>query len=476
MKPTNTSSQSTACNPVSSECVIYNNQALPTDCFEICVGDSVGDVLFGLGTILCEFIATEYEVCGVEGGKTISEMFTSIGNRLCALENADPPEPITPFTCTDVKGCAWAQTAITDEGDTLEEVIDAIATAVEENSESINDTITPTLADYEIRITALEDAPEPTFPEPQIIPACVLPAVPTDISVVLAALEEQFCTLKTLIGDDDDLILAVARQCLNLGSDTQLSASGTMSSLSGWNSSPTNLAESAQNLWLTICDIRSAIKDIKLNCCDTACADFTWTISSTIDASGTQIVFYFDQVVIPSGYNACNAAGASFVVKDSLNNSYSFNVPIQNYAGTMTPYTILVSSTPLNPDSNYTVTINSCFINSGTGLSCERNTIQIIENPAACPEVVYTPASDSIAYEFTGVAGMSYTISVYGVGSPSELITSVTHANVIGGVVSGTITGLSSEVEYDLVMTVLNPNSGSVSTCPTVTVETLTGS
>ena len=46
-RPTNSSNKSLSCNPVSSECVIYNNQNL--DCFEICVGDSVGDVIFGLG-------------------------------------------------------------------------------------------------------------------------------------------------------------------------------------------------------------------------------------------------------------------------------------------------------------------------------------------------------------------------------------------------------------------------------------------
>ncbi len=58
-------------------------------------------------------------------------------------------------------------------------------------------TINITLADYNVRISALEQAavdPTPT-PLPQITPACVLPAIPTDLDDVLSALETQFCSL-----------------------------------------------------------------------------------------------------------------------------------------------------------------------------------------------------------------------------------------------------------------------------------------
>ena len=471
--PTNSSNKSLSCNPVSSECVIYNNQNL--DCFEICAGDSVGDVLFGLGTILCEFTTKEYSLC-INQPHTVNleEALTLLADSICELQNQVTPEPPEVFTCSDVKACSWDVTAITPEGESLEDVITAIAEAVSGSAETITTEIEPTLANHEGRITELEEAPAPVFVEPVIIPVCVLPSVETPISEVLSALEEDFCSLQQILGTNQELITAVSRQCLNLTSDTALSTNGTMSGIPGWETNPSNVAESVNNLWLTLCDMRAAIKDIQLNCCNTECSNFVWVISSTIDVSGTQIQFYFDSVVIPAGFTACDPLGATFVISDNLGNSMNVRIPIQSYAGTLTPYTITISGTPLNPASSYSVSVNACFANAAKGITCEKSLCLGIQNPAACPEVVYTPTETTIDYSFTSVAGMSYTISVYTTGSPTVLVSSVTHSNATGGVISGSITELSSEVAYDVVMNVINVAAGINTTCPTVVVETLT--
>jgi len=472
--PTNSSNKSLSCNPISSECVIYNNQNL--DCFEICVGDSVGDILFGLGTLLCEFTQKEYTLClnpahtvNLEGALEL------IADAICELQNANPPEPTPAFTCADVKACQWGPTAVSEQGAPLEDVINAIADSSTASATVIEDEINPTLANHEDRITELENAPAPVFVEPEIIPVCVLPSVATPISEVLSALEEDFCSMQQLLGSNEEIVTAVSRQCLNLNTDTALSTNGTMSAIPGWETSPVNLSESINNLWLTLCDMRAAIKDIKLNCCNTECSNFVWAISSTIDASGTQIQFYFDSVVIPSGFTACDPLGATFTISDSLGNSMNVKIPIQSYAGTLTPYVILLGGTPLSPSSNYNVTMNSCFTNAATGVTCEKSLCLGIQNPAVCPEVVYTAGVDNIAYSFTGSAGMTYVISVYTTGSPSALVTSVTHSNVAGGVITGSITGLSSEVSYDLIMNIVNVSAGINTNCPTVVVETLPG-
>jgi|694.fasta_scaffold127456_4 hypothetical protein len=473
-RPTNSSNKSLSCNPVSSECVIYNNQNL--DCFEICVGDSVGDVIFGLGTILCEFTQKEYTLC-LNPAHTVNleDALELIAEAVCELQNATPPEPTPTFTCTDVKTCAWDATVITEEGESLEDVIAAIANNSAGSATVIEDEINPTLANHEDRITELEDAPAPIFVEPEIIPVCVLPAVATPISEVLSALEEDFCSMQQLLGSNNEIVTAISRQCLNLNTDTSLSTNGTMSAIPGWETSPNNLSESINNLWLTLCDMRAAIKDIKLNCCNTECSDFVWAISSTVDASGTQIEFYFDSVVIPSGFTACDPLGATFTISDSLGNSMNVKIPIQSYAGTLTPYVILIGSTPLAPASNYNVSVNSCFVNAAKGITCEKSLCLGIQNPAVCPEVVYTAGVDNIGYSFTGSAGMTYVISVYITGSPSVLVTSVTHSNVAGGTITGSITGLSSEVSYDLIMNIVNVSAGINTNCPTVVVETLPG-
>ena len=473
--PTNSSNKSLSCNPISSECVIYNNQNI--DCIELCVGDSVGDVISRLGTILCEFTEKEYDLCLSQPNTVnLEEALTLIADAVCALQNVNPPEPGPTFTCSDTLACEMPATAITEEGTSLEDVIAAIATNSAGSATVIEDEINPTLANHEDRITELEDAPTPIFVEPEIIPICVLPSVATPISEVLSALEEDFCSMQQLLGSNNEIVTAISRQCLNLNTDASLSTNGTMSAIPGWETSPTNLSESINNLWLTLCDMRSAIKDIKLNCCNTECSDFVWIVSSTINAAGTQIEFYFDSVVIPAGFTSCDPLGATFTISDSLGNSMNVKIPIQSYAGTLTPYVILLGGTPLSPSSNYNVNANTCFTNAAKGITCEKSLCLGIQNPAVCPEVVYTPGGTNIDYSFTGSAGMTYSISVYITGSPSVPVTSVTHSNVAGGTITGSITGLSSEVSYDLVMTIVNVAAGINTTCPTAVVETLSES
>jgi len=473
MEPTNASYKSNGCSPMSSECVIYNNQNL--DCFNICIGDSVGDVIFGLGTLLCNLIAKEYTICNTDGVNYTAELddiLTNLGTRICELEAAAGPEPVTPFTCENVKTCEFDGNAVVPAGGTLESIIEDIATATSNVQTEVTDDVLPTLANHEGRIEALEDAPEPTFEIPDIIPTCVLPAVPTPITEVLSELEEAFCNMKAIIGTNPEMIQAIARQCLNLNTDNALANNIPMSAIPGWNSAPATMSATVNNLWLTICDIRSAIKDLKLNCCNGDCDGFVWTMSILTDASG-QITFYFNSVVIPAGFLECDPAGTTFTIKDASLNSFTFKIPIAAYAGTPDTYVINIVDTPLNPSSNYVVTMHSCFNNSSTGITCEKVESTLVSNPTNCPETLYTPSYDSIAYSFTGVAGLSYSIETYTSGGYA-LISSIVHANVIGGLIEGTITGLEAETDYQIVMTVSNTAIGTSTICATAFATTLT--
>jgi hypothetical protein len=107
-----------------------------------------------------------------------------------------------------------------------------------------------------------------------VTPTCTNNAIenpsagPVTVDKALTWLELAFCSLRNYTGTQSDLLSAIARDCPNLGSKKRLSNTGNMDSIVGWVDSPSTLADSLNNLWLTICDMRLAAQKVKdSGCC-----------------------------------------------------------------------------------------------------------------------------------------------------------------------------------------------------------------
>ena len=237
------------------------------------------------------------------------------------------------------------------------------------------------MVSHNTRITTLENATPAGSTIPKVTPNCVLPSVLTDIDDVVEALEEQFCNLRTVTGTSTQLLASTTYQCSGLNVDNRLSGSGTMATLEGWNTTPTTVAESLTNLWLTICDIRAAVKTIQTTCCATTCDSILFTFAGVYNTG--ILTLNFNGTSAPVGFDECHPSGALVTVSDGTGTVYSTRVQVlDSLTGTGTVQ-INLTSAGLNPYMDYIVTVAFC-VTDGT-VTCEKASTVTIENPAgAC--------------------------------------------------------------------------------------------
>lgn len=393
MIPVSSSNYQQGCNPISSNCVIWQGPDLPL--IGLCKGDTISDVIAKLADELTE-IQTSTSIAGVDlsclqlstAPESIEDLFQVIVNELCSLDGrCDTLESGTgggaTAEITATLPLCLQYTNVENDLVTqlpIDQYAELVAAKVCDILADIT-TINTTLSDHETRITTLEGNTSSDYTTPQITPNCVLPSVPTDIDVVLDELEDQFCTLDSTLGGSTSLLAASTYQCDLLSSDNQLSGSGTMSSIEGWNTQVNNVAQSLQNMWLTLCDMRAAIKDIQTNCCTIDCNDIIFTAFGTY-ASDT-ITLNFGGTVIPADFTECNSAGNTVTITDAAANTYTTTVSVTNALAGNDTETIDISGSALSGLSNYTVTITLCT-NNGS-ITCEKTlSFEVVNDASSC--------------------------------------------------------------------------------------------
>ena len=136
-------------------------------------------------------------------------------------------------------------------------------------------------------------------PNPPVNPylsgGTVLLTNPIAVQNAYEILEKAFCSLKNFTGTAAELNVAIGADCPNISSLPRLSNSGPMSTIYGWEQYPGNVAQSMNNLWLTLCDMRSAIRNILGSCCSTSpCFSFDLGYTLSFDPNNTfvDIIFY----------------------------------------------------------------------------------------------------------------------------------------------------------------------------------------
>lgn len=382
------------CSPVSSNCVIWQGPAL--SCINLCNGDTVSDVVYKLAVELCNLqseldlsdldLKCIVQACNTcpEPEKTLSAVLGLLIDKVCELEDlldtsdgdgAGYAEPVLTLPSCLQYSNAQGQTVVnlthSNYTLTLAQKICQINTLV--------GTHTSQIASHETRLGLIEALGDTNLPT--VTPNCILPALPTAMNVVIDELENQFCLLRATLGTNAAITTALAQQCTTLGATNALSQPGVMATIPGWKTTVTTFADSFQNLWLTVCDMRAAIVAGAVGGTG-SCADFilNFTASASNDRS-TVTLFFNGNTSLPQGYTDCTAQGSKVTITDSNGVKYTDYVvlasAISNTAGI--PFTI--TGAGLNTSLNYTVAVDGC-ISNGTS-TCSKTATKTVSVPCS---------------------------------------------------------------------------------------------
>ena len=336
MTPIKSSTNKESCSPISSNCVIWQGPNLP--CINLCSGDSVSDVVYRLADELCKikanFNLTDVDleciltVCQAtpEPAKTIGNILNLIINKVCCLSDIVNSIDLNGPDEVEVQLASCFKPFLNPQGVPLQSLPHSqytylIGVKLCETITTVN-THTAQIAGLQSAVTTLQNAP--IYTTPQISTECltgggITPGTPADIDAVLDELEKQYCLFTAAVGSVADINTTIAKECkaadgTTLGNQPSLvNPSNTMaaaySGANGWVNAAANLAQSLRNMWITVCDLRGAVKLIQDNCCKVTCEDIViaFDVIRLINADGDfAIKLFFGPTVLPSTWYDCN--------------------------------------------------------------------------------------------------------------------------------------------------------------------------
>ena len=488
--PIQPSDTQAGCNPVSSNCVIWQGPDIP--CITLCRGDSISDVTYKVATELCTLVdqldlvnfnvSCFPPICPKP--ENITDLIQFILDQLCDLQTGTTPAGTakslvgsSTTSCEDVFACqitvATCFQYTNSFGDlvtqmSLTEYATAIANRVCDILDDIT-TINATLITLSNRIEVFEDcdACNPVIPPIEIPTSCLSAETNIPIETFVEDLETAFCALQTATGNPTEIAGAIAQQCINLDTTPTINnAAVTYNALPGWvNAGSYNtMADAINNMWITICDIRTAVQSVVTNCCNPTCADVDITMTSSFTSPNLSLVF---NGTAP-GFSDCYPAGMYVTVTDAYGVSYVDQVSVIPNLGAGAQLIDLTSS-GLNLFTNFTVQLNICA--DSAGLKCNDTIIQTVENTALCPAMTYAADVTYIDYTFTNPLSspVTYIIECWNSGL-TAIIASSSEVNPAAGAVTGSITGLTAAVTYKLrIRTIIG---STITDCPYTSVTT----
>jgi hypothetical protein len=286
MKPLNLDNK--PCSPISSNCVIWQGPDIP--CIKLCTGDTVSDVVGKLATELCAVLdtlnVTNYDLACFNltacGPNDFQALIQFLIEQICALQN-----PTTTTTTTDGNRSDALVTVAPCFviGGVTVMTVSQYAQAIGEKVCSLISqiaTINSNITNLDVRVTALESAPTPTFTLPSIPVDCTLSGSIVSpgsyvIDQVLNALINDntygYCALKAATGSPAEIVSAVLSQCiadtdlsLEFGTQFQVAYAGTWITAGSLNTA----ADAINNLWIAICDIYNYLSTFTVSVDNTA--------------------------------------------------------------------------------------------------------------------------------------------------------------------------------------------------------------
>lgn len=263
------------CTPVSSTCVVWNGPNIP--CINLCKGDSIEKVVYELATQLCEITEGVLDVSTLDFGclvgqgqsnpETLLDTIQLLIDKACQSNSGGSTGGGGSSTSTPIAlpTCLY----YSQNGDMVTQLLPAqysryLADKICQNILSITSLQTG-FTNLDNRVTALEIAASGGENPNEITVTSNCASAPNPgqvipIQTAFTNFESKFCELQSYLGNSAQLSTAINKECVSLDSSPQVANSGAiMSALSGWVVNPTNISQTLVNMWLTLCDLRTAV-------------------------------------------------------------------------------------------------------------------------------------------------------------------------------------------------------------------------
>lgn len=492
MLPTKSNHTKDGCVATSSNCVIWQGPDIA--CINLCKGDTVSDVIAKLATELCEILdyvnLSAYDLSCLDLAvqpTTFDQLIQLIVTRICNIESSidegsgggggGVDRTGCPDDCNiELPSCLYYINPSTGSLVTitsLTEFIELLGNryCLLQNQININtESIEQIAGDIEVLQNTVNNLEDQIGTLPNVNINCITGTNSTPLVTAIQTIATTLCDLESTVEDlgGNDVTQAILNQCPGLNTSNVLIGSGTMQQISGWITNPTTVADSLSNLWLTVCDIRTAVSNILENCCTSICAGLSIQMEISYNAILNKIELSFTGN-IPTGLNA-NPTNTVLSISQPGFSGQSFSVNIQSLINT----TSIASITPsgsLNTSSTFV--ISGVFSSESTEDSCVFPINQIYTPTGQCPTLTVSSDSNSVDYSFTSTSTVTnYQVQLW--NSNNTLIIGFTSYSGSAGPISGTFTGLSSGTNYKI-RVVYDLSGGERWTfCPYSTIQTTT--
>jgi microcystin-dependent protein len=255
MRPLNL--DNSPCTPTSSNCVIWSGPDL--DCIKLCTGDTISDVVAKLATELCAVLDTlnvsNYDLACLNlntcAPSDFEQLIQLLIDKVCALENApvDPTNPPSTGCPTDcivaVADCLGGGTdTLINYVQTIANRVCSIVSEIDVINSSI-DVINITLLDLQEQINDF-----PVYELPTVTSTCTIDGITTGrLDIMFNALLTDWCALIAATGTPSEIAGSITPACTLSGS----SYFTDIPSEIGWITPITTLAESINNIWVSLC-------------------------------------------------------------------------------------------------------------------------------------------------------------------------------------------------------------------------------
>jgi hypothetical protein len=441
------------CNPISSNCVIWQGPDIP--CINLCKGDSISDVTSKVAEQLCTLLdqtnVSTFDITCFNpvcpNPRDFHDLIQLLIDRICAL-NGIPVTPGGGAGCPDcvvpVAQCLQRPDALGNITATLQlkDYVILIGNQICSSLTTISglqtqiDSLDTRVSDIEANCCGSGGGSD------LVMPASVCLSTPAGTPVIdyLVALDTAFCALQTSSGSQNDTNTALGYKCID-SSDTLPIGTGTYGTIPGWINSPTNLAQAVQDLWLVACQQNDAIlalnaniEDLQLQleqCCNAAvgCAGIRLIATGYLEAlnppAGWYISTSFTQALsnLPAGWSFC-PTGSTYTISPSNNDPNNplptLTINAGNCSSGATPPNLIrygcpwrtVYFTGPNAEPNFDIILGALFVNmtiqacltNGTDTCTVSVELPTIQGPGAGVSTVMTTGGTVENPTVTGIA------------------------------------------------------------------------
>lgn len=321
MKPLNYSSDN--CEPQSSNCVIW--QGPDIECIKLCTGDTISDVVYNLATELCKIMDTmkisNYDLSCFNllncPPADYAELIQLLIDKICQLEGVKTEPASSSGECPNDCIVTIEECLITGEQTTMN-LVEYVTLIAQKVCSLVNDIaeLDAAINALNVRVTILEEATPPSFVMPSFEIQCNLsdPDLMTGdsgtLTEILTALVNDptygYCAFRTLSGTNAELISGISKKCI-LDANLALSdpAFGSMLTYyaADWvtDGSQTTIASAINNLWISLCDVRTYLETYKLEGLDTSTIDMSVDIVGGGAVGGT-MAYNISAKIIDTGW------------------------------------------------------------------------------------------------------------------------------------------------------------------------------